>query len=324
MQSNLIKIEILRNILLTKLRNRLSQILKKYTSEEAKKIVDNVFPRWLMLNHERNGIDAVIPYNAKQYQRIIDDLKYLTKQNNVIVSQILKKWNLLEICKKIIKKLKKDQHLFNVRVKWNDKEVFIIASSNDERGLFYTYNYNVPETLYKKLYDSCIIKDKFLELTTALMIRYDTIYSLNQQLGVIPVFYKALYKKQKFTEMYASALNHVSDKYHSLFYDIEKYFGSLGKIDNETELTDNFYVVNPPYDEDILNNTSNIILSKLEKQNIKFLVIYPSWNNLKAIDILVKSKYITYLEKIPKKRAIFYNHITDTIIKPCNIHLILL
>lgn len=117
---------------------------------------------------------------------------------------------------------------------------------------------------------------------------------------VVDITYKKQLKKFGFNfECFASALNHYYDYYCSAFYDVEKYFGSLGSF-MALKITQGMYMSNPPYDNNLLIKMYSKVKSALNsKSSVAFIMSIPKWKDFeleKEIDIdnLYISRQIKY------------------------------
>ena len=131
-------------------------------------------------------------------------------------------------------------------------------------------------------------------------------------------------------ELFASPFNTYLSNYCSLFYDIEKYFNSAGNF-NDIDLSEGFYVANPPFDEDIMKIAVNKIINSLSKSNkpLTFLIVLPAWDNnnygkFDALDKIKNSSYLKYIRLINKDESSFINYSTSKILNLCSIYLIIL
>ncbi len=81
-------------------------------------------------------------------------------------------------------------------------------------------------------------------------------------------------------ECFASAINSSSKYFCSLYYDIEKYFGSIGNFFNLKPIRGT-YSFNPPYQYDIISNGINKIIKHLDNSSDKlaFIITIPIWDN---------------------------------------------
>ena len=108
--------------------------------------------------------------------------------------------------------------------------------------------------------------------------------SHNHQLAVIPKVMKELHSELNLNiEAFASGVNHCLDHYCSLFYDIEKYFGSLGSFFNIKPIR-GLFGFNPLYENFIMEKGINNLLKFLDDSEIKgnklgFLITIPIWDN---------------------------------------------
>ncbi len=134
---------------------------------------------------------------------------------------------------------------------------------------FMSSNYNGPEEL----------KDIILWI---ILFRYQLLSSNNNQLAVLPSIYKKMEDDfQLSVECFASAINTTSKYYCSLYYDVEKYFGSIGNFFNLTPIKGTFSF-NPPYQYDIITNGINKLFTHLENttEKLTFIITIPIWDNI--------------------------------------------
>ena len=85
------------------------------------------------------------------------------------------------------------------------------------------------------------------------MMRYNSLSSIGNQMGIPIDVKKKLKDCDVDFEGFASAFNHYCKYYCSMFYDIEKYFGSLGPYQNITYIK-GIFMLNPPYEKNLLHN----------------------------------------------------------------------
>ena len=152
-----------------------------------------------------------------------------------------------------------------------------------------------------------------------LLLRYDSLGSGGNQMG-IPIYIKDLFKKCAIDfEGFASSLNHHYKYYCSMFYDIEKYFGSLGPFQNITYVRGTF-MLNPPYEKSLLYAMTDKIIGSLSAsdKDLCFLFGTPTWANYKDVTFhktlcdseFFKKKYVFGDYEVP-----WYNFITKTYAK---------
>jgi len=81
-------------------------------------------------------------------------------------------------------------------------------------------------------------------------------------------------------EMFAGALNSNLPNYCSLFYDIEKYFGSKGSVFLYKDISKYKIVIsNPPYITNVMNRSAKLILKYLKNTNTMAIVNIPDWRS---------------------------------------------
>jgi hypothetical protein len=296
------KLEIARYKIITKIFNTFYNILQKYNSNISRNKSDTMITLFCWKNI--TNIDPVIPYNSKyNYDQLIIDLSTF----NFNPKKILKKFNIEKLLSKYIKKF--DDYYKNI-----NKNKKIIITQTDT-SLIYKDKYIVEfsketiDKLNKHLQIQYFSKDYNIDknvLFFCILFRYKLMSAGNQQLSVLTSFKEDL--KNKFlvkTELFGSCINRYFDNYCSLFYDLEKYFGSLGNFFNQT-LTEGLYFANPPFDEDIMERMAKKILLSLDNTNkpLGFIITVPVWD-----------KYTQ--ELLAKKCNNQYNNITDSVKYNC-------
>ena len=351
-------------------------ISDKYDTTElfknnASKLID-LINRWCWHQYNNNFImDDVIPYvsnNDYDYSRFIDDLNYILNIKNTD--------NAIKIDNEIIVKLKKIISDY-LCIQYNDysqrKDIIILVNKDiiDKKirlSCSYkndTYQIIIHTKVYERLKRKIIkngmkynilnsnenldsILDQFI---FCLVFRYSYIDSNNQQLS-INKHIKNLFKNCGVNfELFGSAINTISDNYCSLYYDIEKYFGSYGNFFN-INIDSGIYWCNPPYDDTIMNNTVNKLVNILEtKKDIIFLVTIPIWDQytqdrLKGIqvdnvirnynintlqenhsDFLIYCKLKPYIKDelvIPKHRIPYFNYKKYSNINAVNTYMLII
>jgi hypothetical protein len=107
-------------------------------------------------------------------------------------------------------------------------------------------------------------------------------------------------------ELFANPMNSHLENFCSLFYDIEKYFGSIGNaffMENNMEYWKKYNTVicNPPYCEQIMERMSKMIENiieycKKENHNILFIITIPDWRNVDGSkkEVVYSKEYKSY------------------------------
>ena len=152
---------------------------------------------------------------------------------------------------------------------------------------------------------------KLNDLVYCILLRYETLNSGGHQWG-IPLPIKDMFK-DKFNinfEMFASSLNHYYDYYCSMFYDIEKYFMSLGQFHNIKYIR-GFYMANPPYEEKMLNNMFTIMNNSFtnNKNKLSFIFGTPTWDTFyfSLHDKIKSSKYYVFSHRFNDYQVKWYD-----------------
>lgn len=114
-----------------------------------------------------------------------------------------------------------------------------------------------------------------------ILFRYQLLSSNNNQLAVIPSIYNKMITDFNLSvECFASAINSSLDYFCSIYYDVEKHFGSIGNFFN-IEPIRGVYSFNPPYQYDVISNGILKIITHMEKtkEKLTFIITIPIWDN---------------------------------------------
>lgn len=328
----------------------------------------NIFSSWLFVQYSRDDClnDPIIPSGKVDYETLkitlIDMMKFdgniAPEERLLKANEILEELNLTKKCNDYVDNIKsfiesdlyKTNNNFTIykisRTKKRKKEL-----GNLEYYLFkITYDisikneninkilknikiskdvYNKLQIKYQKFKNNFEIKYDLDTLVWCLLFRYITLGSHNHQLAVIPKVMEILKTNYKLNiELFASGINHYFDNYCSLFYDIEKYFGSCGSFFNFKPIR-GLFGFNPPYENYLMEKGVKKIIEHLNessdnKEPLGFIITIPIWDkegktimenqfnskpgknmsidygDYNVINILNESKYLKLKKMIPK------------------------
>lgn len=218
--------------------------------------------------------------------------------------------------------------------KFNIKFPFKLKDKRQENII---NNILIPKYIYNKLeskYNGP--PEKIDDYIWAIIYRYQLLGSNNNQLGVLPHILNQM--KVDFSlnfECFASSINSTFDNYCSVYYDLEKYFGSKGNFFNLKPLKGTFSF-NPPYqknimDSGILNLIKFLDNATLRKNDLTFIITIPIWDKtgkkimkfsfpekkntpdieyseFGSIDDILNSKYFRVKLMIPKDKFTYLDH----------------
>ena len=269
-------------------------------------------------------IDKILTNNRNMYYSILEkNNKYINSdfiinnKNNFTISKILKE----EIRDDKVIKFYKFNIVFNFNFYFNNYRLDNILNNI----IIPVSTYNKMKNKYSGFPDEL---DKFIFI---IIFRYQLLGSNNHQLGVLPNVLEKI--KSDFDieiECFASGINAETGIFCSIYYDIEKYFGSVGSFFN-IELVKGIYTFNPPYQKDIITNSILRILQFLETgEKLGFIITIPIWDNegkkkmkekdmennndkinyedFKIMDTIKKSKYFYGLRMISKNDFTYLDH----------------
>lgn len=177
---------------------------------------------------------------------------------------------------------------------------------------------------------------KYLEHAMALQIRYRYLNLENHGLafpyanfghGLGTTSYEST------LEGFASAFNHYFPNFCSAFPDLERPYGSLGSFfmmcnsgNNNNVVSSKFskWMVNPVFDETIMNNVVTQILKLYEAgymDQVKITCIFPDWKDFQGALELKNSIYAENVQMFPKGQLKFIQHfqVPPIQISPCDI-----
>jgi hypothetical protein len=144
-------------------------------------------------------------------------------------------------------------------------------------------NFNLNKSTIKRLQKKFTLDKKyFRNYLVSCIIRYAALGSGANQFMVDLEYKKKLQEHGFNFECFASIFNHYFKYYCSMFYDLEKYFGSKGSF-FALKIHSGKYMANPPYDEKLLYNMYNKIKNIVtrESTNILFIMSIPEWKDFK-------------------------------------------
>lgn len=277
--------------------------------------IENLISRILFESFSANKITKLTDglFNIRQNSSsLANDLKTTFKIHNEYISgakcdQIIKEIDLDNSIKIILNELKSMKKEKSPHIKIIKDKTFTVQIHNTTR-------IDIPADIYTKLknryndYKKSVKKKSIPscdDLIACLLLRYNSLGSDGNQMG-IPIYIKNLFMDCGINfEGFASSLNHHYKYYCSMFYDIEKYFGSLGPFQNIT-YTRGIYILNPPYEKKLLIAMIDKIITSLSKSSKHLCFVFgtPTWDKYKEItfhDTIGSSEFF-------KKKYVFGNY----------------
>jgi hypothetical protein len=188
-------------------------------------------------------------------------------------------------------------------------------------------NILIPITIYNKL-SNCYTgpEDKMDDYIWAILFRYQLLGSNNHQLAVLPEIMDKLSNDYNLNfECFASVVNNTFNHFCSVYYDLEKHFGSVGSFFNIIPICGTFGF-NPPYQKDVINKGINKLFTFLgaTTEDLTFIITIPIWDyegqlimnnkpninygDFEIINEIKKSKYFRGLRMIAKENFTYIDH----------------
>ena len=249
--------------------------------------LNELIQRWCWTQYNNTTIlDDVIPCVSDEnynYDEFLEDFNYILNTNITVEHVIIKSLKIkvkqyLNKYYKIYSNLIKEQINLKLNIIKSDKIILIVEYNKDinlKLNFNNKSNLRIKNIISHELYDRLSIKIKkyfndnnlknninYDIYIFCLIFRYSYIDSGNQQLA-IDFRIKDLFKKYGVDfELFGSGINVISNNYCSLFYDIEKYFGSKGNFFN-INIHSGIYWCNPPYDDRIMTKTAHKLIFQI-------------------------------------------------------------
>lgn len=250
-------------------------------------------------------------------------------------------------------------NVFNKMLKNKDFDFSISIYKEVKNSLVFRF----PVNLYNKYKATIIDKsyEKYYDFNTLLwLVKYryhKNGFSSGLYGSVHPDHYKILQEEYDVNvELFAGFFNKNLKRYFSLFYDLEKYFGSLGNVFN-AKLSSGTYLVNPPYTYPYILKTVKYCRMQIKKANssgnpLCFILVLPTRtykdrlltynlvnkdigikdrtdqpidkhdSNYYTIDNLVNNKYVSNYVLYKKDNFKFYSMLSQCDVYYCNVTVI--
>lgn len=309
----------------------LKSIIENHNAHISK-YFNRAFTRW-MFNVIRNGKNP-FKESIKANELIIEqDLEYFFRTKEIPRPEL--NWNWL------------DKKLESIFTGFDGSIVVKSINVRMEEGSSFVF-FDIEGTTFKissRQYELALAKfrtfqekksdDMFNEYLAILIARYITIGTTNNHCSVPPHVISFCGIK---TELFGSPLNTTADQYCSPMYDLERYFGSVGSF-FDFDICSGTYLLNPPYDESIINASVKKIFDVLEtSKEITVIVVLPIWDietqiimerkspnvEFPIISIIKDSKYMKSHRILGCNTHKFYNYYVDEYLPVTDTHLFVL
>jgi len=229
----------------------------KLKIDNIESLINNIINEFIL--YFKSEIDLLNKYKISQF--------YLNNKNNY----------------KIIKKIN-NQYRDNQNVSFYKFTIYVNFGIKDKRLNNILDNILIPIECYDKMknnYNGNL--NNIDHIIWIIIYRYQLLGSNNHQLGILPKIINSMIKDYNLNfECFASSINNTLKNYCSIYYDLEKYFGSKGNFFS-IELEEGVYSFNPPYQKDIIDAGIRRLLfflenSKNKNKNLTFIITIPIWD----------------------------------------------
>ena len=246
-------------------------------------------------------------YNENQtinYNEIIDNILNKFIQNINMQIEILNKYKISPFYLNskdnfIIIKTPYIQKRNALNITFYKFKINVSFGIKDKRLVNILDNILLPIDVYDKLKTNYNGNIKYMDIIIWIIIfRYQLLGSNNHQLGILPNIIDKMNKDYGLNfECFSSAINSSLKNYCSIYYDLEKFFGSNGNFFN-IDLIEGTFSFNPPYQKDIMNMGIIKLFSLLDNakkidKKLTFIMTIPIWDK-KGQEILNQHNKIDY------------------------------
>jgi hypothetical protein len=250
-------------------------------NKKRTRVFHNMFSQWFFWESYQKKFEEYPlliqpPFTHQTFYQVLND--YVKNQENSNsnnlniekeIENFIKELNLEEKFTQALIKVQNFEEVLNYHqnVKEINKNLII-------KGKYNKYFVRFPFNLFNQMK-----KVIGLEKTIALIFRYYVLSSNNNQLAVHPEVMKNLKAN---IELFASGFNHYFNKFGSVFPDLEKDLGSIGRFQDLTLISGN-YQINPPFQVTIIYDILKKIKIWMEKANennhdLSFEIFIPNWD----------------------------------------------
>lgn len=278
------------------------QLNKNIPPSKQRIKVHKAFGRWIMLqiSFGYNSKDPLIPskLSKESFSQLEEDIRNFTRDKTINYDSLIKELDMEKRCEKCIGDIQ--SFIKNKNIHGFDQRIKIDVELNKDTGMYSLScgeGYRTVEAS-KLIHDRIKIlfitnqsfsqnlnhKEVFYYLLYCLMLRYITISEDGVRQGAKnQLFFDALHNEfninfEGFAASFAASNNYIC----SLFYDIEKYFGSYGNFFDMKPIK-GFYQVNPPLDSLITVMAMQRVMDVLDKDNnediLGFACFIPTWDH---------------------------------------------
>jgi len=271
----------------------------------------NLLSSWMftLYSFESNNNDPFFPDNFNNIEplkiTLLDFCKYDENNKNYenIIDNIINEFiKFINIQINILDKYKTSPFYLNSKDNYNITKKIIIQQRDDETIQFYKFkiavtfgikdkrlinildNILLPFDVYNKLKNNYTGNIKDIDTIIWIIIfRYQLLGSNNHQLGILPNIIDSMCVDYNLKfECFASAINSSLQNYCSIYYDLEKYFGSQGNFFN-INIKEGTYSFNPPYQKEIMDRGIQRLLqflntAKEDNKILTFIMTIPIWD----------------------------------------------
>ena len=329
-------LEYIRHIKWKEIIHSIVTILKKQNvklvsgNKSLYEVVSSNLAMWLSINLMDKSylVDPFIPYQADKNEVFINTLVYLGKLNLSEAKKLFHKFNLVNKCNKVVEHLSSLQENTQQNNQQNKQEINnskLIVKNQQNRNIYSLYNKNGKKLitiqcqieLYKRLKKRFMLPYKELESKIfCLLLRYQTLMGNSHQFAMRPHFKNALREEYGINfECFASAINVHYSRFCSLFYDIERHFGSYGSF-YLMKYKRGFFIANPPYENKMLEL---MVLKFIEscqntKEPLSISFGLPNWGKyavFEAMEIIKGSKYTKFVRCMKDREVEWFDRLNN-------------
>ena len=320
-------LEVIRFYKMKQLHNIILKKLKKYNihlksgNKSQKDIITSNISMWVAMNlmEKQHLFDPLFPYNAKNNDVFINTLSYLGNISETKAKTIFEKLNIVNICNVYNKELYSIPIIKNY-ITYKFFKNNIILELHDSLTKKVLFKVNCMPKVYNKLKKLYKYNEYLNDYIFCLLLRYQTFMGNSHQFAMKTKFKDVLQLKYNIDfECFASPINVYYSKYCSLFYDIEKKFGSYGSF-YLMKYHKGFYIANPPYENKMLEMMVLKFIDSCKNTSKPLSISFglPNWGKydiFEAMEIVKKSKFTKFIRCMKNGEVFWYDTLNNIKVK---------
>ena len=301
------------------------------SSKKCISFFTKAYARW-MLDLSRKGMNPFADRIKASDFVSVADIKYYVERNVADEAVQNSQWDWLDAEFAKIHSILQEVHQGFISVLDKKTKISLTFVWDDNESI----TYQISKIQYRHLKTTYLGEEKNFNLYVLLMLtRYYACGTTNNHCSVPKEVIEFCGIDM---ELFGSPLNTCLKHFCSPFYDIEQKFGSLGSF-FDFEIETGVYLMNPPYDEELMIEAAKKVIKALQSCNeIVIVAILPMWDissqqtsgpvvcnkEFEALKMFEASGFITSKALLSHDKHKFYDYYSNKFVAVTNVHMLIL